>query len=96
MSEIPSHSSSFHDHDGAKFTITMNVLICDVIVANRPNSFFKSRGVRAGVVNKASRATVLLRVFESEIANTSLYKNYVSLIYESASIFNDYIKVSGQ
>ena len=70
VSQIPIHSSSFHDYDGAKFTITMNVLICDVIVANRPNSFFKSRGVRAGVVNKASRATVLLKLFESESAIT--------------------------
>ena len=38
VSEIPIHSSSFRDHDGAKFTITMNVLICDVIVANMSNS----------------------------------------------------------
>ena len=72
-----------HDHDGTKFTITMNFWLLKCCRCKQSKVFFQSCGVRSGVINKASRATVLLKVsltvwaWDWERNNTNLYNNYI-------------------
>ena len=75
VSEIPIHSSSFHDYDGAKFTITMNVLICDVIVTDQ-TLLQVPWSPRWGSQQSLPSNCATESVWVWERNNTSLYKNY--------------------